>query len=37
MLSFYALSLLSQAVDKSLLTNLIENACLMIIATSLTS
>ncbi len=37
MLSFYILSLLSQAVNKSLLTDLIKNAYLMIVAASLTS
>jgi len=37
MLSFCILSLLSQAADKSLLMNLIENACLMTVAASLIS
>ncbi len=37
MLSFYILSSLSQAADKSLLTNLIENACSVIITALLTS
>jgi len=35
MLSFH--TLLSQATDKSLLTDLIENSCLMIVTASLTS
>jgi len=35
--SFYTSSLLSQAADKSLLTNLIENACSVIITASLAS
>jgi len=36
MLSFHTLSLLSQAADESLLTDLIENAYSIIIAASLT-
>ncbi len=37
MLSFYTSSLLSQVTDKSLLTNLIENAHSVIITALLTS
>ncbi len=37
MLSFYTLFSLSQAIDESLLTDLIKNACLMTVAASLIS
>jgi len=36
-LSFHISALLSQAVDESLLINLIKNACLMTVAVLLTS